>query len=238
MLDKIPNASFIKTEGEMIFFHGAGAAELMSNATFIQTAFLSLTKKLPDVRTTQMLDCVLIALMLETESSPPELCAKIYAKTGAKINSAIGAAVGVMDEKHGLHIQECMQILKNSIRDMQEIGLVIDEQAEIAVQQSQDRGSLIPGYSTGSHDTDIRIDKLIAKVKELGFEGNYIKLARSISAAYKTIFGLDMPLNIDGLAAAVFLETGLNPECGPALFILSKLPFLFSTIGEIKWKPA
>lgn len=234
MLEKIEKNSSIKTEGEMIFFNGANVTELMANATFSQGAFLSLTKKLPDPKTTQMLDCTLLALMPETSASPSSLCAKISAKTGSKINSAVSAGVGAMDEKHGLHIKECMNILKESIRDMHDVGLNTDEQAEIAVQQSQDRGSFIPGYGTHNCGVDIRVDRLIDKAKELGFEGNYVKLAKAIAPAYKTIFGLDMPLNIEGLAAAIFLEIGVTPECGPALFILAKLPFLFSGVAEIK----
>ncbi|HOT76931.1 MAG TPA: hypothetical protein PK467_14170, partial [Candidatus Wallbacteria bacterium] len=72
------------------------------------------------------------------------------------------------------------------------------------------------------------------KARQLGFEGNYVKLAKAISPAYKNIFSLDMPLNIEGLAAAILLEIGVPPECGPAFFIAARLPFIFTSISEIK----
>ncbi len=234
MLEKLEKTAAIKIEGEKIFFHNTNVTELMANATFSQTIFLSLVKKLPDAKTTQMIDCVLIALMPETSASPSSLCAKISARAGAKFNSAVSAGVCAMDEKHGLHIKECMVILKESIKDMHEVGLDIDEQAEIAVQQSQDRGSFIPGYGTHNSGVDIRVGDLAEKARQLGFEGNYVKLAKAISPAYKNIFSLDMPLNIEGLAAAILLEIGVPPECGPAFFIAAKMPFIFTSISEIK----
>lgn len=234
MLEKYEICGSIKSEGENIFFNNAGVVELMTNASFSQTLFLALTKKMPDAKTTQMIDAVLNALMPETAASPSSLCARISAAAGAKLNSAVSAGVAAMDERHGLHLKECMEILRDSIRDMQEIGLDIGDQAEIAVQQSQVRGTAIPGYGTHNAGVDIRVEKLSARAKELGFEGNFVKLARAISPAYKTILRLDMPLNIEGLAAAILLEIGITPEKGPAFFITAKLPFLFTSISEIK----
>jgi len=234
LLEKYETSNSIKIEGDNIFFHNASVAELMTNASFSQAIFLSLAKKLPDAKTTQMIDSVLTALMPETAASPSSLCAKISAAAGAKLNSAASAGVAAMDDRHGLHLKECMEILKDSIRDMQEIGLDVGEQAEIAVQQSQVRGSVIPGYGTHNSGVDMRVEKLSARAKELGFEGNFVKLAQAISPAYKTIFNLDMPLNIEGIAAAILLEIGVTPEKGPAFFIIAKLPFLFAGISDIK----
>jgi citrate synthase len=234
LLEKFETSKSIKVEGGNIFFQNASVIELMANASFSQAIFLSLTQKMPDAKTTQMIDSVLTALMPETAASPSSLCAKISASTGAKLNSAVSAGVAAMDERHGLHLKECMDILKDSIRDMQEIGLDVGEQAEIAVQQSQVRGSVIPGYGTHNSGVDIRVERLDARAKELGFEGNFVKLAKAISPAYKTIFSLDMPLNIEGIAAAILLEIGIAPEKGPAFFMIAKLPFLFAGISEVK----
>lgn len=234
MLEKYETSNSIKIEGDNIFFQGVSVAELMTNASFSQVIYLSLTKKLPDAKTTQMIDSVLTALMPETAASPSSLCAKISAAAGAKLNSAASAGVAAMDDRHGLHFKECMEILKDSIRDMQEIGLDVPEQAEIAVQQSQVRGSVIPGYGTHNSGVDMRVEKLSARAKELGFEGNFVKLAQAISPAYKTIFNLDMPLNIEGIAAAILLEIGVAPEKGPAFFIIAKLPFVFAGISDVK----
>lgn|GEM_PF-6851399 len=233
MFENINKTSNIKIEGNDIFFNGANIVELMSNATFSQASFLAVCGKLPDQKTTRIIDCLLCAMMPETAPSPSSLAAKIATTGGTRLNGAIATAINVMDEKHGLHIQECMNILKDSVRDMFEVSLGIDDQAEIAVQQNQDRGVLIPGFGENGNSVDIRVEKLLISAAALGFEGNYVKLAKAIPKAYKSVFGMQMPLNIEGAAAAILLEAGVSCERGPAFFILARIPYLVSCVADI-----
>jgi len=225
------------TEGQTLLFKNASVVELMNNATFSQSFYLAVTGKTPDIKISQMIDCILIAMVTETEVSPSTLCAKVAANTGADLNAAIAAGVCAMDKSHGLQLKEIMSELSSSIKDMHEINLSIDEQAEITVQHANDRKISLPGYGKQTSSVDIRVQKLLEKAKELGFDGNFVKLAQSIEVAYKNVFSLDLPLNLEGVTGAILLEIGISPEAGPAFFMMAKIPCLVANIIDIKgWK--
>ncbi len=225
------------TEGQNLLFKNANIVELMNNATFSQSFYLAVTGKTPDIKISQMIDCILISMITETAVSPSTLCSKIAANTGGDLNAAIAAGVCSMDKKHGLQFKEIMSELSSSIKDMHEINLSIDEQAEITVQHANDRKVSLPGYGNEFNSVDIRVQKLLEKAKELGFDGNYVKLALSIETAYKNVFNLDLPLNLEGIVCAILLEMGINPEAGPSFFMMARIPCLVANIIDIKgWK--
>jgi citrate synthase len=224
-------------EGQNLLFKNAGVVELMNNATFSQSFYLAVTGKTPDLNVSRMIDSLLIAMVTETEVAPSTLCAKIAANTGADFNAAIAAGVSAMDKNHGLQLKEIMSELSSSIKDMHEINLSIDEQAEITVQHASDRKVSLPGYGKQFNSVDIRVQKLLEKAKELGFDGNFVKLAQSIEVAYKNVFSLELPLNLEGVTGAILLEIGICPEAGPAFFMMAKIPCLVANIIDIKgWK--
>lgn len=232
------NVSGISTvEGQNLLFKNTSVVELMNNATFSQSFYLAVTGKTPDIKVSRMIDGILIAMVTETEVSPSTLCSKVAANTGADFNAAIAAGVCSMDKNHGLQLKEIMSELRSSIKDMHEINLNVDEQAEITVQHASDRKVSLPGYGKQFNSVDIRVQKLLEKAKELGFDGNYVKLAQSIEVAYKNVFSLDLPLNLEGVTGAILLEIGISPEAGPAFFMMAKIPCLVANIIDIKgWK--
>jgi len=231
------SSTVTKVEGENIFFNGHNVSELMLNATFSQTMYLAATGKMPDVKISKMIDCILNSLATETVQMPSTVCARIAAENGAKLNTAIAGGVCAMDYHHGLHIEESMAILKHSIKDMHDISLNVDDQAEITVQHYHNKSFYLHGYGNKFHSVDSRVTKLLDKATELGYHGEYVKLAEAIAPAYKNVFQLDMPLNLEGLVAAILLEIGIEPEAGPSFFILARIPCLVANIIEVKgWK--
>lgn len=235
--EKEARSNVSKVEGENIFFNGHNVSELMLNATFSQAMYLSATGRMPDVKVSKMIDCILNSLVAETATMPSTACSRLAAETGAKLNTAIAGGVCAMDYHHGLHIEESMAILKHSIKDMQDINLGIEEQAEITVQHYHNKSFYLHGYGNKFNSVDSRVTTLLNKAEELGYNGNYVKLAQAIAPAYKSVFKLDMPLNLEGLVAALLLEIGIEPEAGPSFFILARIPCLVSNIIEVKgWK--
>lgn len=236
MQDNSNNSTVMRAEGESILFRGADLAGLMSGTTFSQTFYLASTGRTPDAKTSQMIDAILAALMAETAVSPSTGCLRAVAEAGATINTSVAAAIAAMDRKHGLQIEESMKLLVAAIRDMHEINLGVDDQAEITVQHAHNSGAELQGYGKQFNSVDARVAKLLARAEELGFAGNYVKLAQSIEKAYKTVFTMDMPLNVEGLAAALLIEIGVPPEAGPAFFVMAKLPCLTANFIEVKGK--
>ncbi|MEZ7891937.1 MAG: citrate/2-methylcitrate synthase [Candidatus Wallbacteria bacterium] len=234
MLENFEKTSLIKNDGEELLFNKVHAGELMTNSTFAQALYLALTNRMPEYKIVEMIDTILIAILVESKCSPSTLCSKLAAQTGANLNTAMAAGLSSMNMLHGLNIEENMNILTGAVKDMKDINLSFDDQAEITVQYCHDNSIILHGYGNQFDSTDLRVKKLIDRCKELGFDGDYVKLAQSIEKAHKSVFNLDLKLNIEGLVAAILLEIGIDAAAGPAFFMIAKMPLMAASFLEVK----
>jgi citrate synthase len=89
-----------------------------------------------------------------------------------------------------------------------------------------EHGKIIPGFGHRFHPVDPRAVKLMAMVREAQaagtVAGRHARIGALIEQALDSGRGRPIPMNIDGITAAIYLELGFAPELGRGLFILSR----------------
>ncbi|MFM9653925.1 citrate/2-methylcitrate synthase, partial [Streptomyces galilaeus] len=70
----------------------------------------------------------------------------------------------------------------------------------------------IHGFGHPQHDADPRVAALRSVADEQGVSGVYCALLDAIQAALSESVGRHLPMNIDGISAALLLDLGLDPR--------------------------
>ncbi|MBP8307694.1 MAG: citryl-CoA lyase, partial [Burkholderiaceae bacterium] len=108
-----------------------------------------------------------------------------------------------------------------------------DAQLEAAarriVAQALASGGRMPGFGIPAHARDPRAPALLQVAQESGAAGRYCRLLVAIETELARVKGRPIPINIDGIVAALVLDFGLPEGCAAAFVMI---PRSFSTLAH------
>jgi citrate synthase len=94
--------------------------------------------------------------------------------------------------------------------------------ADAVVAEHRTRRERVPGFGHRVHNKDPRTDRLFAIAAELGFHTVYDDAAQAVEKALNTDPGKAIPMNLDGVIAAILSGLGLPWELANPLFMTSR----------------
>jgi citrate synthase/citryl-CoA lyase len=95
------------------------------------------------------------------------------------------------------------------------------------------QGKRLPGFGHRQHKRrDPRLDRLLSVAREADVTGDHLAAAIALEAALERAVGKPMPINIDGVVAAILNEVGFPSDLGNALFIASRLAGVLAHANE------
>jgi len=176
---------------------------------------------MPDKNSERMLDAILtISIDHGVEPSSIVSARNVYSG-GSPVQAAVAAGTLAFGEYHGGAIEKAMENFKG----------FVGKSAKDVVEDFKKRGERISGFGHRLYSVDPRTQELLKIAGELGFLGKYVKFAQSLeeelSAGDKKL-----PLNIDGITAALLLEMGFNPKVGKGVFIIARTPGIVAHVVE------
>lgn len=228
-----------------VYVYGHDLLKLAGEKSFTAVIYLTLKGEMPDKNSEKMLDSMLtIAIDHGTEPSSVVAARNVYSG-GSPVQAAVAAGVLAFGEYHGGAIEAAMEIFKK----YQPLGVqsLVDDFAK--------SGARVSGFGHRLYTTDPRTQRLIEIAKDLGFYGKYVKFAQEVEeklltggpSTHSTNLvqassgrGKKLPLNIDGIFAALLCEMGFNPKSGKGFFIIARTPGLVAHVVEeaLREKPA
>jgi citrate synthase len=221
-----------KIQANGILLRGYPIEELMGNLPFAHVAFLVMTGELPTPAQGAFIDAVLVACIDHGVTPPSALNARHAASTGAPINTAAAAGLLAINRSHGGSAEEAMKILLESEHWRSSADISVADMAERFVQGELDTGRRIPGFGHRYHDEDPRTKRLLELARQANVAGNHVELALGIEAALTRTLQRSMPLNVDGIIAAVLCDMGVDVELAGSFFMLARLPGLIAHAAE------
>ena len=247
MSDKTPEEIFAEAKAwwttEIIDIHpgslamrGYAIQDLIGKISFPQMIWLMLRGELPSAAQGRLLEACLVASVDHGPHAPSIAIARIAATTGIELNNIMASAINVLGDVHGGAGQQCMELFEIIAKDPKSetdlAGAVDDALAAFVAEH----GKIIPGYGHRWHPVDPRCAPILAMVEEARaageVQGRYAKIGREVEAGIKRRTGKDIPMNIDGVTAAVFCELGFAAPLGRGLFILSRSVGILSHAWE------
>ncbi len=194
------------------FIRGKSLASLMKKATLADMFMLLWKGEMPTKNQRALLDTILVAMVEHGVESPSTFVPRIVSSSGNPMNVALASSALAVGTKHGGAIEAAAHLLarKESAADLV---------AEYLAQKK-----ILPGYGHRVYkEEDPRAILIFKRAKQLKFTYKYFKKAYEIQNKLKQQKGMQLPLNIDGAAAAAMLELGIDPTYGMALFIIPRM---------------
>ena len=196
-------------------------SNLIQKSSFADTIFLLLSGKKPTKAQSKIFEAALISVIDHGMGTTSSMAARFVASGGNEVNTSVAAGVMALGDYHGGAIEKTMQ-------QLMQITLVKN-----FVSDALENKKTIYGFGHKIYkDTDPRVNQLLEICQKVKFNSAHIDTLKSIEIEIRKQKGKKIPLNIDGLLAAILLEFGFNPQQGRGFFIIARTPGLVAQVVE------
>jgi citrate synthase len=220
------------SDEENIWIRGYDVGSLMQNATFAETIFLLHLGRMPSREEGKLLDAILISSSDHGPGSPSAATARLAASGNRKsLSSAVAAGVLAIGDEHGGAGMLCMDLIAQGVELARTESISIEGAAARIVDESRTSKTRLAGLGHRVHSTDPRKDILFGMARSFGLAGDGVNFMLSLEkAASEKIKPL--PMNIDGVLAAVLYDLGFPASFGRLAFIIGRVAGLSAEITE------
>jgi citrate synthase len=204
----------------------------MKGATFAEMIFLLHQGRMPGKDEGKLLDAILISSADHGPGSPSAATARLACSGNrASVSSAIAAGVLAIGDEHGGAGMACMETIGAGVALAKSEGISIEEAAGRIVDDARSRKGRLPGMGHRVHSHDPRKDVLFGMAKEFGLAGDGVAFMLALEAAVAAKIK-PLPINIDGVLAAVLYDLGFPPVFGRLCFIIGRVAGLSAEVAE------
>lgn len=226
------HTSITDVDEKNIWIRGYDIGSLMQTQTFAGTVFLLHQGRLPTEGESRLLDAILISVSDHGPGSPSAATARLACSGNRRgLSSAVAAGVLAIGDEHAGAGEACMAIIAEGLKRVKSEPISLDEAAARAVDEAQAKKKRLPGLGHRQHTTDPRKDVLFGLAHEHGLarDGVAFMLALEKAAASKI---KPLPMNIDGVLAAILYDLGFPAEFGKFVFIIGRVAGLTAEVAE------
>lgn len=194
--------------------------DLVAEADFVGTFFLSLTGRVPKKSEKQILNAILVASIDHGINPASGFVPRVVASSGNDVLTCMASALLALGPYHGGAITDAMRVLKQVYED----GDDKEQACERLIDSFRFEKKRIPGYG---HPKYKKVDPRAKLLFEIARDGQldieYMNLAKQMEHSLEQKLNKKLILNIDGAIAALLLTIGIDPIAGNAIFGLARV---------------
>ena len=215
-----------------ILVRGYPLEEIIGRLSYSEGVMLALKGRLPSEPERTVLDAVLVCLLDHGFISATVPAARFVASANPSVQAGVAAGVLAMGQNAVSPAHACALIDGALARVA--AGKGPDEVAAEIVSEYSAEKRRLPGFGHPSHtDGDPRAVRIEAVATEAGFVSDRLDIYKRIHAEFVRQTGkTNIPINIDGMMAAVLPEMGFTPDEITVLAMLSYLPGIAAHVLE------
>lgn len=216
-----------------ILIRGYPIQELIGRVGFAEAGFLLLRGRLPSGPERAMFEALLCAI-LDYPKSPAIETARVVASASGELMPAASAGLLCIGRRIASP-QEAGEFLREAWARRDRDGSSFEALAAGMVADARSARRRIPGLGHPSSAADPRAERLRGLAREYRWEGDGIRFYDLIRAELYRQAGRDLPVNVDGMMAAILDAMGFAPLQMAAVAALSFLPgILAQAIEELE----
>ena len=221
-----------ETTPDHIRIRGYDLLDLVGSASFTSVIHLLYTGELPTPQAAQLLDALMVASIDHGPGTPSVLAARTAISGGASFQAGAAAGLLAMGQFHSAAVGDAMTAITD-VADRATAGINLERAAAVVVAERRRDGRRLSGYGHRQHtERDPRVDRLFSMARELGVGGTHIDAAIAIEGALESATGRRLPINIDGVYAAILAEIDFPIELANAVFIASRMAGVMAHVAE------
>ena len=195
---------------ESVEIAGYRHQDLMRAVDFAGMLFVLYQQRLPEPAEAQLLNAVLVSV-IDHSIVASSAVTRIVAASGVPLQASVAAGILTIGDIHGGAGQELSRRLEEWVGEAERQKVAIADKARQVVQALRQKRERLEGYGHPLHPAgDARVDTLIAMANELGLVGPHLQIALAISKEIEAATGKALPLNIDGVIAAIASDLGFD----------------------------
>jgi citrate synthase len=227
------NTRISDADATHLWIRGHDVTRLMTSASFTDVLYLLHHERLPTAAERRILDAILIGVADHGPGSPSAAAARLVASGSRQApEAAIAAGVLAIGDVHGGACMTALEWITEVLASARERGTTIEEAAAEAVRQATQRGERVPGFGHRVHrETDPRTATLTELAGEVGVLGDGVRLMRAVERELEVQIKR-LPLNIDGVLAAVLHDVGCSALFAKFLFVIGRAAGLSAQVAE------
>ena len=207
---------------ESVELAGYKHEELMRKVDFAGSLFVLYQQRMPRPAEAKLLNAMLISVV-DHSIVASSAVTRIVAASGVPLQASVAAGILTIGDIHGGAGQELSRRLEEWVREAQRDKVSLREKATQIVRALRQAGERLEGYGHPLHPKgDARVDTLVAMTRELKLVGPHLQIALDISEAIQVASGKALPLNIDGVIAALASDLGFNWRLGRAFIFVPR----------------
>ncbi len=211
---------------EEIVYRGYNLEEVAGELDFASTAFLLVQGEPPTKSQARVFNALLTATV-DHGISPSQAVTRYVSASGSPIQAAVAAGVLTIGDHHGGAGEIAADLFAEHLAARDDEPL--SEVAQAVVETCQERGDRVPGFGHPEHtEGDPRAPILIDIAREEDVAGEALDLALAIEEYLPEAVGTELPMNINGVSAALLLDLGLPPSFARPLVIMARVPGLMA----------
>ncbi len=194
--------------------------DLISEADFVSTFFLSLVGRKPQKAEKIILNALLVSSIDHGINPASGFVPRVVAASGNNVLTAMASTLLSLGTYHGGAISEAMRIFEIIDGDGDDVEKACDRLiSSYRVEKRRVSGYGHPFY----RENDPRVKALfdLARKNELSIK--FMNIARQLEHSLEIEFNKKLILNIDGAIAALLMTLGIDQKAGDAIFGLARV---------------
>lgn len=218
---------------EEVVLRGHRLSDLVRKSSFAEAVFLMLAGRMPSKGQARALDALFTACV-DHGITPSAMIGRAFASYGTTIPQAIAGGIllfGDITGGAGDPLARMMvEALGPAVASQEEVDdATIADAAKKIVSDALAAGDRVPGFGIPAHRADPRAPELLSVAQEAGATGPFCRLLLAMEQELEMAKSRPVPINIDGIVAALVLDLGLPMECAAAFVMI---PRSFSTLAH------
>jgi citrate synthase len=193
---------------------------LIKEADFVSTLFLSITAQKPSPKQKKLLNAILVAAIDHGINPASGFVPRVVAASGNNVQTAMASTLLAIGPYHGGAVAGSM----NFFLEIKKQGQSVEQNCEALIKKYKADKKRVPGFGHRKYkNQDPRAQLLLNIARANNLEIDFINLAEMVELNLEKEHGKKLPLNIDGALGALLLTLGFLPNAGNAIFALARV---------------
>jgi citrate synthase len=214
---------------------GHQLSELISQADFVSTLFLSITGREPTSAEKTVFNAILVASIDHGIEPASGFVPRVVAASGNEVKTAMASTLLALGNYHGGAITAAMRTMQSLADQTGDL----EQACQDLVDRYRAEKKRVMGYGHPAYtDQDPRTQQLFSLAQAQKLSPQFTNLALMLEETIERTLNKKLVLNVDGAIAALLLTMKFDPEAGNAVFALARTAGSIAHIlEELKEKP-